>query len=635
MLELPEAAPFDLDLEKVEQMVMQINNKWASLQRQVANFSQNQSTSFHDSHGDYSITSEAKFQLASGREGSPLCKSDNAAGFSSPHSSKSRSVTYRNERELFVAATDLCQYLNGGVDYRAICVQYQFAMEILLRLLREDLQIARKMDVLPGGTIDHIFNTFSDLFREGKHLLAVNGVIKNDSGTAEHCFSLTTAIPTNGIHERNPAMTDSHFTSASESSARRSAKKKLNVTIGANNDGSDKSALVYEPLRLNTCGDAFTGEDYEFRFPDGTPRDEVTGLPQSTNIVNNTQTSTNESNVSPSVVKTQGTDSISRDKRLEELYNMYWKSDGINMINDMIQMVFLKEYDQSVKKNKRKYDYLRFKRDLEERVLSSLKDYDTFQSSTEDHSELRSDYVVNCLHNHVKPNEKVLDILSTPSVWRGTSSFVLSNMHLGDAGVKSLAPLLPRLGQVHLLDLSSNDIHDTGVADLCTGLLKHPVLESLDLSNNPLTDASAKALLNLATENIHLKEVGCQGIKFSPNTQQALDQRLQHNKNRSVLWLPPGFVSGNAGYDRGDLWRPVLSARLAPIITPVSTPVSEEKKPALNGEFHQKNTSAPGVVRDTTVHHTLGVLQRIRLPYRTAQLGNLRNSRRASQSSSR
>ncbi|ORC86104.1 uncharacterized protein TM35_000301440 [Trypanosoma theileri] len=638
MLELSEIAPFDLNMEKVEQMVMHINSKCASLQRQVALSSQNQSVSCKDIHTD-SISSEVKFQLPSTQDESAVTASHSGTPHST-HSLKTRSVTYWSERELFVASSELCQYLNGGVDYRAISLQLQRVMEILLTLLREDLQLAREIDVLPGGTVDRIFTVFSDLFREGKNLLTVNGVLQSDSRFFEQRGSQSTAVLEENQQQQQQqpsAMMNSQSPPDSQNNGKRSnGKQGLHVTIFNENEDSSKSEEEYEPLHLNTCGSALVGEDSGFRFPVATPKDDVISIRQSSSVGMNTQSSIGESNGSPLKPKGTSSDTKSRYQRMEELYDTYWKSDGMDMIADMMQMVFLKEYEQNVNKTAQKEDFSRFKKDLDERIMPGLKDYDTFQLYTLDPSTLRSDYVVNCLHNHVKPNEKILDMLTTPSLWRETPSLVLSNVNLGDAGVKSFAPLLPRLKHIRLLDLSSNDIHDTGISELCTGLLKHPTLEALDISHNPITDVSGNAILHLATQCPHLKVIRHEGITFNPSAEEVLAQRLERNRRATnPPWLPPGFVGGHAVYDRGDLWRPVLSTRLAPLITPTSTISLEHPTSKGNVESSQRNAVTPNYTHNSTMPRSLGVLQRVRLPYRTAQLGNIRASRRESKSSPR
>ncbi|CAM45635.1 conserved hypothetical protein [Leishmania braziliensis MHOM/BR/75/M2904] len=85
---------------------------------------------------------------------------------------------YWEERELYIVAEDLCCCLNGGINYRLLCEQNQRALEVLLTLVREDVQLCMSSELvlLPGGTVRPFLAKLKELLTESKRLLGEAGV---------------------------------------------------------------------------------------------------------------------------------------------------------------------------------------------------------------------------------------------------------------------------------------------------------------------------------------------------------------------------------------------------------------------------------------------------------------------------
>ncbi|KPA76455.1 hypothetical protein ABB37_07776 [Leptomonas pyrrhocoris] len=88
-----------------------------------------------------------------------------------------RPAPYWEERELYIVAEDLCCHLNGGVNYRLLCEQYQRALEVLLRLVKEDVALlaSSAVEVLPGGTTK-VLGKLQALLTESRKMLAEAGI---------------------------------------------------------------------------------------------------------------------------------------------------------------------------------------------------------------------------------------------------------------------------------------------------------------------------------------------------------------------------------------------------------------------------------------------------------------------------
>lgn len=85
---------------------------------------------------------------------------------------------YWEERELYIAAEDLCCYLNGGINYRVLCHQYRCALDVLLTLVKEDLKLFKTngVDILPSGSMLSLLGKLQTLIKESKALLSDAGV---------------------------------------------------------------------------------------------------------------------------------------------------------------------------------------------------------------------------------------------------------------------------------------------------------------------------------------------------------------------------------------------------------------------------------------------------------------------------
>ncbi|KAG5509982.1 hypothetical protein GH5_07830 [Leishmania sp. Ghana 2012 LV757] len=89
-----------------------------------------------------------------------------------------RPAPYWEERELYIVAEDLCCCLNGGINYRLLCEQYQRALEVVLTLVREDVRMCMSgdLELVPGGMTKSFLTTLKSLLRESKRMLDEAGV---------------------------------------------------------------------------------------------------------------------------------------------------------------------------------------------------------------------------------------------------------------------------------------------------------------------------------------------------------------------------------------------------------------------------------------------------------------------------
>ncbi|KAG5509574.1 hypothetical protein JKF63_06279 [Porcisia hertigi] len=86
---------------------------------------------------------------------------------------RARPTPYWEERELYIAAEDLCRCLNGGINYRLLCERYRRALEVLLALVSEDVQLCKSsdMELVPGGMTRLFLGKLKELLKESKRLL--------------------------------------------------------------------------------------------------------------------------------------------------------------------------------------------------------------------------------------------------------------------------------------------------------------------------------------------------------------------------------------------------------------------------------------------------------------------------------
>ncbi|KAG5484051.1 hypothetical protein LSCM1_05905 [Leishmania martiniquensis] len=107
----------------------------------------------------------------------PLMKSHESARESTV-ASRARPAPYWEERELYIVAEDLCCCLNGGVNYRGLCEQYQRALEVVLTLVREDVQLCMSgdLELVPASMVTSFLAKIKGLLKESKRMLDEAGV---------------------------------------------------------------------------------------------------------------------------------------------------------------------------------------------------------------------------------------------------------------------------------------------------------------------------------------------------------------------------------------------------------------------------------------------------------------------------
>ncbi|RNF13626.1 uncharacterized protein Tco025E_06115 [Trypanosoma conorhini] len=629
MAENTDGVPADIKGERVEQLVANINAKCDALQRHLMQSSQSQSTLWN------ALTlGSAAFE---GRSSVPLI-SPSANGVPSvptthlslvTASNRPRGPTYWQERELYVAASELCHYLNGGVNYRTMCMQYQSILEPLLKMLREDIQLARHTDFLPGGTLDRAHAIFSQLLNESKELLVENGVIprsevrlagkveNKDHGkageTSNHEYTLPVALTCTESYNTDSSTQNRSSERHSSGRGNSGRQHESRVTISAPTEGSDQEK-PYSPLPLYNSASKCASEDiYDVQTPHVLPTEECTG--------NRFQANSSARPGSEEALRAESSPrNRSRYHCMEELYNELYLHDGMNMLIEMMRVVFLKEYNNADSKTVDEA-FSKFRENVDNDLLPHIQSYDALVSPTKVQPLLRSAYVLNCLQRYIQPNERLLAILQHIDSERDATSLFLVNMSLRDTDMKPFVALLPRLSHLRYLDLSHNDIHDAGVRELCSALEGHPSLELLDLSDNPLTDAAGAELIQLAATTTHLKAVGQQGIAFSHHIREALGSQLQKNRSACGTSFTPNHILngvGVGGSNQNELWKRSLTRRLAPLALVDESQPAQTLKPS-PGEVLQ----AQGM--SSLVSRSLGMMRRVRLPYLTATRGGQAN----------
>ncbi|KEG13622.1 hypothetical protein DQ04_00891050 [Trypanosoma grayi] len=618
-------------VERIEQLVNNVNVKFSALQRQIAHSPRNLSFNLPDS-GAESLPSGARSPVPCGREGSMSAPGLTNSPLPPPSGYRPHWPTYWGERELYVAASELCQHLNGGIDYRSVCVQYQQTMELLLTLLREDIEMARAVDVVPAGTLEKAYTVFSGLFKEAKVLLAAgdNNAWSKAQSSLEQEYALPATLPaSNGVHCES--VCQSHVDNASNNNnsnaprgSERCPSSVSNSGIGHGNrhgarvkitiENAEDKGEVYAPLRLNNCPGRSVNEDsYDVPSPQ---REEAVTLmvPLCTPV---------KSDADGGFTKSITSNSKSRQQSLEDVYNEMYLYEGMDMLAATMRLVFLKEFDRGEKASGEEAFPL-FRQEVERQLLSTLESYEAFQAHTREQSALRCEYVVNCLQNHTRPNERLMDFLGDVSSDSDATQLSLMATQLDNSGIKPFAPLLPRLRRLRFLDISYNKVDDDGVRELCAALANHPSLEVLDISGNVLSDTSGNALRHLAASARQLKAIGQQGIAFSPLVREALGRQLEENRGAcETPWSPSHIFHGVADLHRGENVRRSAGLRL-PALTTTGGRRALSATPSAVSDVSLRNTYTSVVPR------SVGMLQRVRLPYLTAMRRSASNSRRSS-----
>ncbi|KAF5222634.1 hypothetical protein ECC02_004211 [Trypanosoma cruzi] len=628
MLEPPQTAHAEVNLEKLEQLVANINTKYAALQRQALHSSNSHATFFNGLTAEY-VNSEMKMSFQSGSPSenghasvpvdplpplTPFCRS--------------HWPTYWNERELHVAASELCQCLNGGVNYRAMCIQYQTIFELLLTMLREDIRLVRGMEFLPSGTLERSYKVLSDLVNESRQLLTQYGLIpgssirvmeevenKSSSEVGEMPnpdYALPVALACSDSY--NNSTNNNNFIHQIRSSEKsgygrgHGTKHETRVTISDPLEDSLRET-AYTPLHLcSSPGKAVADDSYDVDTP-MLPVEEENAAPESQGVQGakfGGYYGGARTNLDPV--------NQSRYQLMEEIYKELYLNEGMEMLVAMARMVFLKEYHNVVARS-RDEAFLTFRKHLDEHLLPCIQSYEALVFPPAMQSSLRSEYVVNCLQQRIRPNERLLDVLSRVGPERDLSSMALASMKLNDVDMKPFVLVLPRLCFLRFLDISHNDIHDDGVRELCSVLERHPSLEVLDLSDNPFTDIGGTALLQLAATTTQLKAVGQQGVAFSAHIREAICRQLQKNRSACDSALAPAHISHLSSISNThEPCKPAFTGRLAPLTSLDGTRCVPARRRSNLGVI-------PGPGTDSMVSRSLGMLRRVRLPYLTAMRG--------------
>ncbi|EKF37611.1 hypothetical protein MOQ_002194, partial [Trypanosoma cruzi marinkellei] len=634
MLEPCHSAHTEINLEKLEQLVANINTKYAALQRQALHSPNSHATFFNGLMTDY-VNSDLKLSLQScspsenGHASVPVDPLPPLTPFCRPHW-----PTYWNERELHVAASELCQCLNGGVNYRAMCIQYQTIFELLLTMLKEDIRLVREMEFIPSGTLEKSYKVLSELVNESRQLLAECGLIpvssirvmeevENKSSTeavempnpeyalpiALACSDSNNKITNNNNNNNNNFIHQSRSVDKGGYGRGHGTKHETRVTISDPLEDSLKET-AYTPLHLySSPGKAVADDSYDVDTPK-LPVEEENAVPETLGIQG-----AKSGGYYGGVKTNMDLVNQSRYQSMEELYKELYLNEGMDMLVAMARMVFLKEYHNGVAKS-RDEAFLTFRKHLDEHLLPCIQSYEALVCSPAMQTSLRSEYVVNCLQQRIRPNERLLDVLSRVGPEHDLSSMALASMNLNDNDMKPFVLLLPRLCFLRFLDISHNEIHDDGVRELCSVLECHPSLEVLDLSDNPFTDIGGTALLQLATTTTQLKAVGQQGVAFSAHIRKAISHQLQKNRSACDSAPAPTHISHLSSISNThEPCNPVFTGRLAPLTSLDASRCVPAKRRSNLGVL-----PSPGT--DSMVSRSLGMLRQVRLPYLTAMRGS-------------
>ncbi|CCD13249.1 unnamed protein product, partial [Trypanosoma congolense IL3000] len=181
--------------DRIELLIADINAKFSSLHDQIK--PNEQPIVMHDETLAQGQSSAAEFVKSvklfdlSGQESTTSTLLDGSSGrrchrHQCTSSLFSPSTTGKRcaERDLFIAANNLCTYLNGGIDYRHLCLKYQRMFEMLIDLIKEDVNMLRSVDPFSAGSIEEVIKTLRGIYLETRSLLEQHGIVTNPQSPA-------------------------------------------------------------------------------------------------------------------------------------------------------------------------------------------------------------------------------------------------------------------------------------------------------------------------------------------------------------------------------------------------------------------------------------------------------------------
>ncbi|EAN79359.1 hypothetical protein, conserved [Trypanosoma brucei brucei TREU927] len=460
------------------------------------------------------------------------------------------------ERNLFFAANDLCMFLNGGVDYRSICLKYQETLEVLLGLIRDDIGMLHSVSIFTPDMVSDAVKTLRNLYTEAKILLEQHGLVSGAHSPERRASTSPgrspdhTATQVDRIGSQVMGQNNNGLDSGNGSAQSRSGAEAHAHAMYANGGGhSPRPAALVEGI-LSTSSNKHripsrhtdTERYSPLHFCSSKLKPQTTKVtptegPAAPDEVDITQGIHGSSTKEPKISNEEAFGPHPRECRnnarrlaVQEVYEKIFHNDGTDMLRDVMCLIAEKEYGFTAPELK-KYDVCS---QLASRLLhcyaTASQQRDQVPNSVTSGPTLPFDYIENCFHCNVEPNDQVLNTLSCIAVGKRTLKIVLANMHITDDDLRPLVPLLSKFDQMITLDISNNRFGDNGAQLLCKSMLAHPALKELNISGNFVTDASADALLQLAASATQLMVVRKQGTNLSPGVCEELERALRRGQ---------------------------------------------------------------------------------------------------------
>ncbi|KAL7699265.1 Leucine Rich repeat [Lotmaria passim] len=276
---------------------------------------------------------------------------------------------------------------------------------------------------------------------------------------------------------------------------------------------------------------------------------------------------------------------------LEELYGEHYALDGMTLLTDALGVVFTREYDQG-QNQQYQNGFAAFQRDVNAKVIPTLKSYDAFQLRTTELTPLHSAYMANCVLHRVRPSDAVLDQLKRIDQDRTPETLLLDGLHLGDLGTAAVVEsIVPRLYRLRTLNLSDNNLHDNGLEPLLRAIRYHPALTTLDLSYNPISDDGLPTLLRLAQTVPQLSHIVLQSSGMTPNAKRIVETELAKPGTHTTMPLLRRHMSSSSPICGGatGLAMPASSASTPPVPHP---PTAHRPPSSMDGRNRRSPKSA-------------------------------------------
>ncbi|CAD2219597.1 Leucine Rich repeat, putative [Angomonas deanei] len=524
-----------------------------------------------------------------------------------------RGPLYWEERELYVAAEDLCTHINGGVNYRLLCNRYQQLTDVVLTLLKEDMALIKTVEIYPQGTCDSALQRLQKLLQESVTMLEKSGI-----EVPEKLHELTSIV-----HPESPLGADVSSTASGPAPEPHRASRRATMPGGSvsldmqpvvlsdvnersgiavpppceevNPDGSPicgllqrgsitstptlsaanitaaqgKSPDLVSPLKtekvpqptknpiidFKTYGTQLSGLSSRAdspnaaasatpRPPSGRPpvrtftRDEQSPPPTETSREPPQQDEADEEEEgyylpADNAVHLMGKERI---KKLEELYGEGYHLDGMQLLLDVLGVVYKREYDQG-ELSTPESAFTNLRKDFTTRVAPVFEHNSrTFVLSTTDTTPLRSTYLMECLASRVKPNNFLLEVLQKYPE-REIDLLAMNMEPIKDSGLPPLMSILPALYRLKVLDLRLCQLTDEGVSYIAEGVRYHPSLEKIVLSNNDITDESVPHLLTIIHTVPKLSQLALYGCPLSQEAKALLGNEVE-SPNVHVVYTP-------------------------------------------------------------------------------------------------